>query len=166
MEAKSVLTPIFLVEQYHSYLNRRLYSLVRRPIMEAEIAPARNSTFKCESRRYTPPSVSLQSTYPSPLNHGIRSRYIPTWNERTELVDFLFRVVSYNTPCKPLLDWSFRACNPEDAVTADRVTAHVAGDNKDTALISTTGNFIWAIFYAFRATQAQNYDPSQDDHTV
>jgi hypothetical protein len=46
------------------------------------------------------------------------------------------------------------------------VTAHVAGDNKDTALISTTNNFIWAIFYAFRATQAQNYDPSREDHTV
>src|SRR5271170_353171 len=81
-------------------------------------------------------------------------------------LDFLFRVVSFNTPCKPSSDWSFRACNPEDPVTAERVTAHVAGDNKDTALISTTNNFLWAIFYAFRATQMPNYDPSRDDHTV
>src|SRR5271170_2715917 len=81
-------------------------------------------------------------------------------------LNFLFRVVSYNTPCKPSLsDWSFRACNPEDLLTAERVTAHVAGDNKDTALISTTNNFLWAIFYAFRATQAPNYDPCRDDNT-
>jgi len=33
-------------------------------------------------------------------------------------------------------------------------------------LLSTTKNFLWAIFYAFRATQASNYDPRRDDNTV
>jgi hypothetical protein len=65
-----------------------------------------------------------------------------------------------------LSDWSFLACNPEDEVTAERVTAHVAGDNKDTAFLSTTNNFLWAIYYAFRATQASNYDPRRDDNVV
>jgi hypothetical protein len=44
--------------------------------------------------------------------------------------------------------------------------AHVAGDNKDTALISTSDNLLWAIYYAFRATKAIGYDPCQDDNIV
>lgn len=33
-------------------------------------------------------------------------------------------------------------------------------------MISTSDNFLWAIFYAFRATQAPQYDPCRDDNTV
>jgi len=81
----------------------------------------------------------------------------------------LFRVVSLRTPCKPRSDWSFRACNPGARITAENVTAHVAGDNKDTPFISTTDNFLWAIYYAFRATlttQATAADLSQEEKEV
>ena len=43
------------------------------------------------------------------------------------------------------------------------MTAHVAGDNKDTPFISTTDNFLWAVYYAFRATLTADPGLSQEN---